>query len=158
LIGINTALAAGLALQLISLAVFFAPTRRPQPIPMAHAVARALGINASAAEIMPSQYKAALSAWRGHVAHTRRQATAWRFAAVASMTLCVGLAGALSLALIRPAMALHVVQWNTPSRVSSDGASDVTKAMMSLLPWESSRVARQPPIQGRRAMVEPYEP
>jgi len=87
---------------------------------MAHAVARALGIDASAAEAMPSQYKAALSAWRRHVAQTRRQATAWRFAAVASMTLCVGLAGALSLALIRPAVALHAVESSTFSHMAPD--------------------------------------
>jgi MFS family permease len=116
----EAAMATGLALQLISLAVFFAPKRRAQPLPMAHAVARALGIDASAAEAMPSQYKAALSAWRRHVAQTRRQATAWRFAAVASMTLCVGLAGALSLALIRPAVALHAVESSTFSHMAPD--------------------------------------
>src|SRR5262249_54441410 len=53
----QVALAGGLALQLVGLAVFFAPKRRVQPIPMAHAVARALGIHPSAAEIMPSHYR-----------------------------------------------------------------------------------------------------
>src|SRR6185437_4898699 len=77
----EAALAAGLALQLIFLAVFFMPKPRARPIPMAHAVARALGIDASAVESMPAQYRAALSMWRRHVAQTRRQATAWRFAA-----------------------------------------------------------------------------
>jgi MFS family permease len=106
----EAAMAAGLALQLISLAVFFTPKGRARPMPMAHAVARALGIDASAAQSMPSHYRDALSVWRRHVAQTRRQATAWRFAAVASMALCVGLGGALSLALVRPAVALHVLQ------------------------------------------------
>ena len=119
----EAALAAGLASQLISVAVFFAPKRRAQPIPMAHAVARALGIDASAAEIMPSQYKAALSAWRRHVAHTRRQATAWRFAAVVSMALCVSLAGALSLTLVRPAVAFHLVDGRPSGRTSADATS-----------------------------------
>jgi MFS family permease len=111
----EAAMGAGLALQLIALAVFFTPKPTARPIPMAHAVARALGIDASAVKSMPSQYRAALSAWRRHVAQTRRQATAWRFAAVASMTLCVGLAGALSLSLIRPAVALHAVESNRAS-------------------------------------------
>jgi hypothetical protein len=106
----EAAMAAGLALQLISLAVFFTPKGRTRPMPMAHAVARALGIDAPAAQSMPSHYRDALSVWRRHVAQTRRQATAWRFAAVASMALCVGLGGALSLALVRPAVALHVLQ------------------------------------------------
>jgi MFS family permease len=119
----EAAMAAGLALQLISLAVFFAPKRRAQPLPMAHAVARALGIDASAAESMPSQYKAALSAWRRHVAQTRRQTTAWRFTALASMTLCVGLAGALSLTLIQPAVAFHLVNGSPSVRISADAAS-----------------------------------
>jgi len=114
----QTAMAAGLGLQLVSLGVLFAPKSRAQPVPMAHAVARALGIDASAAESMPSQYKSALSAWRRHVAHTRRQAMAWRFAALASITLCVGLAGALSLALIRPAVALHAVENSTFSHMA----------------------------------------
>ena len=39
----QAAMAAGLGLQLIALGVFFAPKRRLQPAPMAHAVARALG-------------------------------------------------------------------------------------------------------------------
>jgi MFS family permease len=119
----EAALAAGLALQLISLNVFFAPKRRAQPTPMAHAVARALGIDASAAEIMPSHYRAALSAWRRHVAHTRRQAAAWRFAAVASMTLCIGLGGALSLALVRPAVAFHLVEASPAGRISAEATS-----------------------------------
>jgi MFS family permease len=129
----EAALAAGLALQLISLAVFFTPKRRLRPVPMAHLVARALGIDASAAETMPSQYKAALSAWRRRVAHTRRQATAWRFAALASMTLCVGLAGALSLAVIRPAVALHAVENITFSHRAPDRTRNLRDAPMALL-------------------------
>jgi MFS family permease len=151
----QVALAAGLALQLVGLAVFFAPKRRVQPIPMAHSVARALGVHQSAAESMPSHYRAALSAWRRHVAQTRRQATAWRFAAVASMGLCVGLAGTLSLALIRPAVALHVVEGNP---LTSESAPSAIKATMPLLPWESTRIPLKPPIQDSRAAVEPDEP
>jgi type IV secretory pathway TrbF-like protein len=71
---------------------------------------------------MPSAYAAALAAWRRHVVDARRQATAWRFAAAASVTLCAGLAGSLALALTRPVVALHVVQGTMPSRISAGGA------------------------------------
>src|SRR5262245_9135712 len=40
----QVAMAGGLAVQLICLGVFFAPKRRPQPTPMAHAVARAVRV------------------------------------------------------------------------------------------------------------------
>jgi MFS family permease len=77
----QAAMAAGLALQLVGLAVSFAPTPRPQPTPMALAVARTLGVGPSIAAAMPARYAAALSAWRQHAVHTRRHAIAWRLAA-----------------------------------------------------------------------------
>jgi MFS family permease len=145
----EAAMGAGLALQLISLAVFFTPKRRARPIPMAHAVARVLGIDASAVESMPAQYRAALSMWRRHVAHTRKQATAWRFAALASMTLCVGLAGALSLALIRPAVALHAVENSTFSHRGTDRTRNLRDTPKALLvenaPFISSTDPQRPP-------------
>jgi hypothetical protein len=133
----QAAMATGLGLQFISLAVFFAPTPTPQPVPMAHAVARALGIEPSTAEIIPSHYREALSAWRRHVADARRQATAWRFAALASMALCVGLAGALSLALIHPAIALHVAESGSMTRVSAHATS---------VPFEGATVTPAPTL------------
>jgi MFS family permease len=154
----QVALAAGLAVQLVGLAVFLAPRRRPQPMPMALAVARALGVDSSIRAAMPARYAAALSAWRQHVVRTRRHAKAWRFAAVASIALCVGLAGALSLALIRPAVALHVVQWNPPSAKPSDGASTVMKATLSVPTRQSSRTAKEPAAQGLGLMVNPDDP
>jgi hypothetical protein len=144
----QAAMAAGLGLQLISLGVFFAPTRTPQPVPMAHAVARALGIDPPTAEIMACSYREALSAWRRHVADARRQATAWRFAAVASMALCVSLAGALSLAVIRPAIALHLTEGPRSSRISADLPSMSFESAMptagtapTLPPWLWQRAA-----------------
>jgi MFS family permease len=147
----QAAMAAGLGLQLVSLGVFLAPKRTPQPIPMAGAVARALGIDASAAETMPSQYKAALSAWRRHVAHTRRQATAWRFAAVASLALCVGLAGAVSLALVRPAVAFHLLDGNPSARIPADPTS---MSFESALPTAGTAPARPPWLWQRAAAHE----
>ncbi len=138
----QAALAAGLTLQLVGLAVFLAPRRRPQPVPMALAVARALGVDPSIAAAMPTCYAAALSAWRRHVVRTRRQATAWRLAAVASMALCVGLGGALSLALIGPAVAFHLVEGSPPARISADatpmsfeGASPTVGSAPALPTW-----------------------
>jgi MFS family permease len=117
----QAALATGLALQFVGLAIFLTPMRRTQPMPMGVAVARVLGVDPATAMAMPAPYAAALSAWRTHVVQTRRQATAWRFAAVASMTLCVGLAGALSLTLVRPAVAFHLVE-------ATNAALPVTKS------------------------------
>jgi MFS family permease len=117
----QTAMGIILALQLVALAWFAAPRRRPQQMPMALAVARVLGFSPSIPAPMPTAYAAALSAWRQHVVDARRQATAWRFAAAASVTLCAGLAGSLALALTRPAVAFHVVQGTAPPRISADG-------------------------------------
>jgi hypothetical protein len=92
-------MATGLGLQLIALGVFLTPRRRSRQIPMGVAVARVLGVNPTIRLSMPAHYGAALSAWRRHVVHTRRQATAWRFTAVASMALCAALCASLFVAL-----------------------------------------------------------
>jgi MFS family permease len=154
----QAAMAAGLGLQLMGLAAFLAPKRRSRPMPMGLAVARVLGVDPSIATAVPAPYAAALSAWRQHALHTRRQATAWRLAAVASMALCVSLGGALSLALVRPAVALHVVRGDAPSRTPSDAVSPVMTATTSLPPWLQNRVALKPAIQDRHAVVEPDGP
>ena len=119
----QVALAIGLGLQLVGLAIFLTPKRRLQPMPMDVAVARTLGVDPSIAATLPAPYAAALSAWRKHIMHTRRQAAAWRFAAVASMALCAGLGGALSLTLVRPAVAFHLVEGSPSTRTSADAAS-----------------------------------
>jgi hypothetical protein len=66
--------------------------------------------------LVPAEYRPALSTWTQHVEHVRRQARAWRFAAVVSGVLCTGLAAALSLTLPRPAIALHIVERGSPAR------------------------------------------
>jgi hypothetical protein len=52
---------------------------------------------------------------------------AWRFAAVASMALCIGLAGSLVPALSAPALALHLVQGrrraSLPPKSHDDGSN-----------------------------------
>jgi hypothetical protein len=96
------AMATGLGLQLIALGLFLTSRRRPKQMSMSVAVARALGLDPSITAAMPAHYAAALSAWRRHVVHTRRRATAWRFTAVASMGLCTALCASLFVALDRP--------------------------------------------------------
>ena len=144
----QVALAAGLGLQLVGLAIFLTPKRRLLPTPMGVAVARTLGVDPSIAATLPAPYAAALSAWRKHIVHTRRQATAWRFAAVASMALCAGLGGALSLTLVRPAVARHLVEGSPATRTSADvtsmpfeGATPAADAVPALPGWLWQRAA-----------------
>jgi predicted MFS family arabinose efflux permease len=132
-----------LALQLVGLGIFLTPKRSPQPMPMGVAVARVLGVDPSIAAGIPAHYATALSAWRRHVADVRRQTTAWRYAAAASMTLCVGLVGALSMAL-RPAEAFHVVLYDRPSRISAGNAPDVVEATMTFSPWAPRGLVLEP--------------
>jgi MFS family permease len=104
----HAAMAVGIGLQLVSLGWFLtAPRRRPKTS-MADAVTRMLGLD-SPPILVPAEYRPALSAWMQHVEHARRQARAWRFAAVGSGVLCAGLAASLSLILPRPAIALHII-------------------------------------------------
>ena len=117
----QAAMAAGLGLQLVALGVFFAPKRTPAADANGSRCRQSAGRrsigrcgHAIAVHIRTLGVETACR-------HTRRQATAWRFAAVASMALCVGLAGALSLALIRPAVALHAVQNSTFSHMAPNG-------------------------------------
>jgi MFS family permease len=136
----QAAMGTGLGLQLIALALFLAPRRQPKQMPMSVAVARALGLDPSIAAAMPARYAAALSAWRQHVAHTSRQVTAWRFAAAASMALCFGLGGALSLTLVRPAVAFHLFDGDLSTRISAEVTS---------MPFEGATpaAAAGPPLQ-----------
>jgi MFS family permease len=126
----QAAMVAGLAFQLVGFVIFFSPVRGARPMPMGVAVARLLDDST----ILSARYAAALSAWRQHVVHTRQQATAWRFAAAASVALSIGLGGALSLAIVRPAVALHVVQGDVASRSFSDDASGTSDAATMLFP------------------------
>jgi MFS family permease len=151
------AMATGLALQLIALGVFLAPRQKAPQMPMAVAVARALGFEPSIAAAMPAHYAAALSAWRQHVRDIRRQTAAWRYAAAASMALCAGLVGALSMAL-RPAEAFHVVLGDPPSRMSASDAPSVVEATMSVPPWAPGGLVLKPAAQARRMKVQPDEP
>jgi hypothetical protein len=84
---------------------------------MADAVTRMLGLDPPPV-LVPAGYRTALSAWTQHVEHTHRQAKAWRLAAAASVVLCGGLTASLSLALPRPAIALHVMETDYSARAN----------------------------------------
>jgi MFS family permease len=117
----QASMAIGLALQVASLAWFFGPKRRRPAAHMAHAVAHAFGSRPSPVPVLPTPYAEAQSAWNQHIHQTRRQARAWRFAAAASVTLCAGLAAALSLSMSRPAVALRVADGGIAARLFEDG-------------------------------------
>jgi predicted MFS family arabinose efflux permease len=102
----QTAMAAGLGLQLIALGVFLAPRRRLKPAPMAHAVARALGFGQVRSPIVGPVY----ASWTYQAELARRQKAAWAFAATASAALCVGLAATLLITISRPAVAFRVIE------------------------------------------------
>ena len=109
------AMSAGLGLQLIALGVFFAPKRRRKPDPMAHAVARALGFGQAPLPIVRPVY----ASWTYQAELARRQRAAWRFAAAASVALCLGLAATLSITISRPAVAFHVIELSRLSGLSN---------------------------------------
>jgi MFS family permease len=107
----EAAMATGLGLQLIALGLFLTPKRRPKEMPLAVAVTRALGLDSSVTAAMPAHYAAALSAWRHHVVHMRRRATAWRCTAVASTALCAALCASLFVALGRAPAEASAMTW-----------------------------------------------
>jgi nitrate/nitrite transporter NarK len=112
----QAAMATGLGLQLIALGVFFTPKPRLEPALMAHAVASALGLGRPAS---PTVLRPAYSSWTRQAELARSQTAAWRFAAAASAALCVGLAATLSMAISRPAVALHVIELSAPAGLSN---------------------------------------
>jgi nitrate/nitrite transporter NarK len=100
----EAAMATGLGLQLIALGFFLTPKPRRRPASMAHSVARSLS-GAPSPTVRP-----VFSSWTRQVEIAHRQRAAWRLAAAASATLCLGLAATLSMAVSRPAVALHVIE------------------------------------------------
>jgi MFS family permease len=102
----EAAMATGLGLQLIALAFFLTTKPRRRAADMAHAVARSLSVGGSPSRMVRPVY----ASWTHQVEFARRQRAAWRLAAAASATLCLSLAAALSIAVSRPAVALHVIE------------------------------------------------
>ena len=115
----QAAMAAGLALQLVALAVFIAPRRRPRPTPMAQAVTRALGYDMAASA---PAYTAEVTAWTQHVGLLRTYATGWRLAACAAAMLCVALSALLSTAVDRAAVALYVADIDHVAKLPAGGS------------------------------------
>jgi hypothetical protein len=109
----EAAMATGLGLQLVAHGFFLTARRRGKPVAMAHAVARSLG--GSPSRIVQPAY----SSWTRQAEIARRQRAAWRLATAASVTLRLGLAATLSIAVSRPAVALHVIELHGPAAASN---------------------------------------
>jgi hypothetical protein len=105
----EAAMATGLGLQLIALGFFLTPKPRRRPAAMAHEVARSL--RGSPSPVVRPVY----SSWTLQAEIARRQRAAWRLAAAASATLCLGVGATLSIAVSRPAVALHVIELSPQS-------------------------------------------
>jgi MFS family permease len=118
----EAAMATGLGLQLIGLGFFLTPKPRRRHVAMAHAVTRSLG-GAPSSIVRP-----VYASWTRQVEIARGQRAAWRLAAAASATLCVGLAVTLSVAVSRPAVALHVIELPPPSEPRIDKGRDKVSA------------------------------
>ena len=104
------AMAATLALQLVALAWFgSSPRRLPTPA-MARAASRSPYMTRSQSAAASTPYTRAALAWTQHAELLRTQAAGWRLAAAASAVLCIGLAAALSMAISRPAVAVHIFE------------------------------------------------
>jgi hypothetical protein len=109
-----------------------------KPAPMAHAVARAMGFGHAPLPIARPVYMP----WTYQEELVRRQRAAWRFAAAASAALCISLAAMLSMAISRPAIALHLIE---VSRRTSDRMGDYAT------PPTPGRRPRSPDLHGPRA-------
>jgi hypothetical protein len=142
----QTAMAATLALQLVALGWFAtSPLRLSLP-----RFRRALWQYPSAARsalaipVMP--YMRVRSPWNQHW-HLRSQAAAWRFVAGTSATLCIILTTTLSVAVSRPAVAVHIIEADRGADLASDARHAgiakliadrlVTHEALSVVGWPS---------------------
>ncbi|MBX9591699.1 MAG: MFS transporter [Hyphomonadaceae bacterium] len=107
----QVALGTALAMQVAALVWFLAAplVRRAQ-----HALSASASIRRHVGK--PTAYALALAAWRREAAQARQHAASWRMAAAASLILCTGLAGALSMTLSRSAAARHFVEVDQTKR------------------------------------------
>jgi MFS family permease len=103
----RSALAAGLLLQLASLAWFALPTRRAPGPTMAHVATRPLPTVQRRA-IPATPYQRAASAWAQHADLISTLVAGWRLAAVTSAMLCFSLATILGRAISSPPITVHV--------------------------------------------------
>jgi MFS family permease len=118
--GHQIAMGATLALQLVALGWFAtSPLRLPLPR-FRRALWQYLSVAHSPLAIPIMPYTRIRSAGNPHWHLVRRQAAAWRFAAGTSATLCIILTTALSVALSRPAVAVHIIETDLGVELRSD--------------------------------------
>jgi MFS family permease len=115
------AMAAALALQLAALGWFAASPLRLRVREITDALRQYLSSTRSRPAIPILPYMRTGMAWARHVKLIREQTAGWRFAAATSAMLCIGLTIALSVAISRPAVAVHVVEAGRTAAVSPDG-------------------------------------
>jgi MFS family permease len=155
----QVAMAVPLMLQLAALAWFATPRRLLTPA-TGSATCQSARVAHAWPTTAPTPYTLAALAWTQHVDLVRKQVTGWRSAAAASVTLCVGLAAALTTTLSRPAVAVHILEVDRsayipvdPSRFSATGPIDDLAAI------ELARSAEGPPWRApdlvRWAFVRP---
>jgi MFS family permease len=117
------ALALALALQMVAFAWFVASPLRLLLPEFARSLRGFLDAAGTRPAIPIVPYKRLCLARAQHARLLRKQVADWRFAAVASAILTLGLAGALSTAISRPAVAIHVVEaFGTPEVASASDA------------------------------------
>ena len=155
----QTAMATTLVLQLAALA-WFASCQRRLPAPaMARAASRSLAGRRMAGD-SDTPYTTAAAAWTQHLDLVRKQAMSWRFAAVGSAMLCLGLTAALSTTINRPAVAVHILEVDRSAHVSADRVRSSVAALIDDPPaLELARSAEGPlwraPDLMRSVFVQP---
>ena len=130
------AMAATLVLQLAALVWFATPRRLPRPA-MARAARRSQSVTRAWPATAMTPYTTAALAWTRHAELVRKQAVDWRFAAVASAMLCIGLAAALSTTMSRRAVAVHIFELHRPAYVPADHGRWVSQRRPAGLPRSS---------------------
>jgi MFS family permease len=148
------AMGATVVLQLVAFAWFVLPPRRLPAPAMARAASRPL----SAAHAWPASAPlldiTAAPAWTHQAEFVRRQAADWRFAATASAMLCMGLGAALSMAIGRPAVAVHIFEvYRLADILGNRRRSSVAALIDGSATLELVRSADRPPDLMRSAFA-----
>jgi MFS family permease len=122
------AMAATLALQLVALTWFAAsPLRLPIP-EFTRALGHFLTMTRSRPAMPGMPYIRSRLAWAQHRELIRMQASGWRVAAATSAMLTLGLIVAISIAISRPAVAIHIVEAGRTAEVTPNASQASIRA------------------------------
>jgi MFS family permease len=153
------AMGATVVMQLAAFAWFALPPRR-LPVPAtARAASRSLSITHARPAKAPTSYTTAPLAWTHQARLVRKQAADWRLAAAASAMLCVSLAAALSMAISRPAVAVHIFEVDRLADIPADGGRLSVAALDGRVALKPAGRSKDPPWRFpglmRSALVRP---